>query len=110
MAGHAEADPRPRWRKRRWWAAGLFWLALPLDPLALGPLRYAAARGWLPERVVRVAAVPAGAVVSELPGAVVGRYWLRQFRWTALAREHNARDTPAVWWRIDCRFEEPPAR
>lgn len=40
--------PKRRWyRKKRWWAAGLLWLALPqLYVLSAGPLMYVNARGW----------------------------------------------------------------
>lgn len=41
-------DPcRPWWRRKRWWAVGLLWLAL-LYPASAGPTLYVAYRGWLP--------------------------------------------------------------
>ena len=41
MTGEPETDRRPRWRKKRWWAAGLLWLAVAY-PLSHGPVVYAA--------------------------------------------------------------------
>lgn len=41
-----ENRPKRRWyRKKRWWAAALLWLALSY-PACRGPVAYAAARGW----------------------------------------------------------------
>ena len=45
---------RPRWRRKRWAAALLLWLAAAY-PLSLWPVAYAVSRGWLP--VARLKAV-----------------------------------------------------
>lgn len=43
-----EKPKRRWWRKKRWWAAGLLWLSL-CYVLSAGPVRYAIARGWMPD-------------------------------------------------------------
>lgn len=35
---------RPWWRKKRWWAVGLLWLAVAY-PVSIGPAAYLAVRG-----------------------------------------------------------------
>ena len=42
-----EKPKRPRWRKKRWWAAGLLWLAVAWL-LGSGPVGYAVSRRWIP--------------------------------------------------------------
>ena len=46
MTGEPEKPKRPRWRKKRWIAAGLLWLAV-CYPLSIGPAVYAFNRGWM---------------------------------------------------------------
>lgn len=42
-----DPSPKPRWKRKRWIAAGLLWLAIAY-PLSLGPIFYAIGRQWLP--------------------------------------------------------------
>jgi len=42
-----ETPRRPRWRKKRWWAAAAFSL-LAWYPLSSGPYLYCVERSWLP--------------------------------------------------------------
>src|SRR5688572_25359372 len=37
---------RPRWRRKRWLAAGLLWLAVGY-PASYGPVAYAVCRDWI---------------------------------------------------------------
>ena len=76
MTGEPETDrrpKRPRWRKKRWWAAGLLWLAA--YPLSFVPSCWVLTRTD-PERsplawaVVREAHRPAAAVLKASPPPV----------------------------------------
>ena len=58
-------DRRPRWRKKRWWAAGLLWLPVAYS-LSLGPASYAVGRGWM-SPAVRTAS---DAFYAPLVGAI----------------------------------------
>jgi hypothetical protein len=43
-------DGRPWWKRKRWWAAGALWLALPTAYLlSAGPIAYCHGRGRLGE-------------------------------------------------------------
>ncbi|HEX6986030.1 MAG TPA: hypothetical protein VF170_11680 [Planctomycetaceae bacterium] len=82
-------DPKPRrlwWKKKRWWAAGVLWLALSL-PLLCGPLRYAVIRGWLPKSAESAFVWP-GLWPKRLPfvGRAFGTY---HWWWVALAYEQE---------------------
>lgn len=48
---------RPSWKRKRWVAAGLFWLVVAY-PLSLPPFAYAVARGWIPTPLITAYATP----------------------------------------------------
>lgn len=79
----AEAETkRPWYRRKRWWAAGLLWLAIAY-PLSAGPAGYAVGRLWLD--VDLVSALYRPVLPDEIlyegggPRHVLGRYYLRWF-------------------------------
>ena len=85
---------RPWWRKKRWWAATLLWLAVGY-PLLLGPLTYAHFRGWVSAGAVLAAHEPVRLVLVGLPQG--------RFRNTLIAYNGLYID----WWvRL---AESPPA-
>ena len=69
---------RPHWRKKRWWAAVAFWLALPIAyPASGGPSAYIAARDWLPLEWHNAWVAPADGIIrlGGLPARrAAGRY------------------------------------
>ena len=90
------ARRRPFYRRKRWLAVGLLWLAVPvLYALSLGPVDYAARRGLLPSWAFAVAAwvykpldSPAGIWdFTERTGFNDYRRW-----WVRLAERHAASD------------------
>jgi len=56
---------RPWWRRKRTWAAGAVWLAVAY-PVGIGPVSYAAGRGWLPERANHLYLTPYDEAVDFL--------------------------------------------
>ena len=89
MTGEPETDQtgrRPLWRKKRWWAAGLLWLAASYPP-SVGPADYAAERGWLPAAARDAAYAPMAAIERADRAGRLGhrlhtyRLWFRQLAW-----------------------------
>lgn len=78
-----EKPKRSWWRKKRWWAAGLLWLSVAYV-LSAGPVRYAVARGWMPDASFHTFYRPV---------------WKVALRW----RLHNAWGAYHSWWH---RFGE----
>ena len=68
MTGDPETDRRPRWRKTRWRAAGLFWL-LASYWASIGPLVYGVRRGWVPVDVYAKAHYPVYTALDLTPFA-----------------------------------------
>lgn len=49
---------RPRWKKKRWWAAALaVWLFVAY-PLSVGPVAYVMERGWITQATAEAYARP----------------------------------------------------
>lgn len=85
--GDASLATRPWWKKKRWLAALVLWVAVAY-PLSAGPAAYCAARGWCPMGLANAAYAPLALAVRPSPGLRrtfedYGRWWLR------LAAEHE---------------------
>jgi hypothetical protein len=64
-----ETPNRPRWRKKRWWAAVAFWLVLPVVYiLGDGPVGYCVTRGWISLSIWNGVYGPAWRPVVKLGG------------------------------------------
>ena len=99
MTGAPETDHtdrRPRWRRKRWCAAGLL-LALVAYPASEGPARYAAyrtsRRGWFPFRVYDGAYSP---LYGPTGRPYLGQpFWDYILWWHAAAMSHEGElDSP----------------
>ena len=83
-----EKPKRKWWRKKRWRAALLLWLAVGY-PASLGPASYAYARGWLARETAYAPFWPL-AHVYENTGLKAYDHW-----WLALGNQHQR----AAWRR-----------
>ena len=95
MTGDPETDRRPRWQKKRWWAAGLLGLAVAY-PASGGPANYLSGRWPSTFRPTVEAAYGRVPPVFEVWGAVnlpysthseaKLLYWRYQLWWYRLGR------------------------
>ena len=83
---------RQFYRRRRWLAAGLLWLVLPVAyPALYGPAVYGVVRGWVPPSVMAVFLPAWNANRRFVPWPYV-RYLERYgYWWEGLAHRHEGR-------------------
>lgn len=63
---NAHGEPKPFWKRKRWIAAAIVWLAI-VYPASLGPLDYLAAKQQLPA-IVAFLYRPLLAILETKPG------------------------------------------